>query len=401
MIKGLRLKLIAITMILLTVMLLVILGCIYHSTYVGMMENSMSTLQSAFMEPGGFGRPGKPDHFATTPCFILELMPDGHLRVMGNDYYDLDDQEALLELLKEAEERNTETGILMHRGLRFLRHGGRGTQYAFLDISRQIETMNRLNLSCACIFVAGVLGCFLISLLLTRWAVRPVEQAWEQQRQFVADASHELKTPLTVILTNAELLDSEEYDQPSKERFASSILTMARQMRGLVEELLDQARVDSGTDKTERVSLNYSRLVSDAVLPFEPVYFEEGRELRSSVEPEIMLTGSPEHLRRVVEILLDNGCKYSTPGGTVELSLSRQGRVNCLLTIRSPGETMTEQQCRDIFKRFYRGDETRSMNRSYGLGLSIAQGIVERHRGKIWAQSRDGVNTFFVSLPLR
>lgn len=400
MIKRLRLKLIAITTVLLTVVLLVILGFLYHFTRVGLVEDSMSALQAAGAELGHF-RPGKEDRFTSGPCFMVERTPDGRLIAAGSDYYDLSDQDALMELLVEAEQSRKNSGVLEGRQLRFLREDrGPGVKYVFMDISREMQTLSRLNLTCVIILIAGVIGVFFISVLLARWAVRPVERAWNQQRQFVADASHELKTPLTVILTNAELLRSDEYDERSKGRFTESILTMSRQMRGLVEELLDQARVDSGTDKTERVSLNYSRLVSDAVLPFEPVYFEEGRELRSSVEPEIMLTGSPEHLRRVVEILLDNGCKYSTPGGTVELSLSRQGRGNCLLTVRSPGETMTEQQCRDIFKRFYRGDEARSMNRSYGLGLSIAQGIVERHRGKIWAQSRDGVNTFFVSLPL-
>ena len=401
MIKRLRLKLIAITMVLLTVMLLVILGCIYHFTYAGIMESSMSALQTAGVELELHGRPGKPERFTTSPCFVLKLTPEGRLLAVGSNYYDLEDREELIELLNEAEETGTKSGLLEERALRCLRlEDGRNVRYAFMDVSAEIDTLNRLNIICAAIFVAGLVGFFCISILLTRWAVHPVERAWEQQRQFVADASHELKTPLTVILTNAELLQSEEYDSESKSRFTDSILTMSRQMRGLVEELLDQARVDNGMAQAEKMRLDFSKLVSDAVLPFEPVYYEEGRELTSEVEPGILLTGSSAHLRRVVEILLDNGCKYSTPGGIVELRLERQGRGNCLLSVRSPGVAMTEQQCRDIFKRFYRADQARSMNRSYGLGLSIAQGIVEQHRGKIWAQSRDGYNTFFVSLPL-
>jgi signal transduction histidine kinase len=255
--------------------------------------------------------------------------------------------------------------------------------------------LKRMHWTSLMILLAGMLIFFGFSVLLTRWTVRPVEQAWEQQRQFVADASHELKTPLTVILTNAELLHG-EYDAQSKEQFADSILTMSRQMRGLVEELLDQARVDN--TQIQHRKLDYSKLVEDAVLPFEPVYFEAGRRLQCHVEPGIGAMGNAEHLRRVVEVLLDNGWKYSSPGGVVELNLSRQGRGS-LLSVRSPGITMTEQQCHDIFKRFYRMDQARTMNRSYGLGLSIAQGIVQQHRGKIWVQSQGGYNTFFVSLP--
>ena len=400
MIKRLRLKLIAITMVLLTVMLTVILSFIYHFTRTGLVDRSLNDLQAASVELG-LNHPGKPERFTQSPCFVLALLPNGTFTGAGSDYYDMDDHEELQEIFEEAQEMGSDMGLLEDRALQFLRlEGGPGTRYAFIDISDEIQTLSRLNVTCAIIFVAGLVGFFCISVLLTRWAVRPVEQAWNQQRQFVADASHELKTPLTVILTNAELLRSEEYDAESKDRFADSILTMSRQMRGLVEELLDQARVDNGMARAEHAKMDYSKLVSDAVLPFEPVYFEEGRELRSTVEPGIVLTGSTAQLRRVVEILLDNGCKYSTPGGIVELRLERQGRGSCLLSVRSPGVSMTEQQCRDIFKRFYRADQARSMNRSYGLGLSIAQGIVEQHRGKIWAQSRDGMNTFFVSLPI-
>ena len=401
MIKRLRRKFVAITAVLLTVVLVVIVCCIYHFTRMGLEERSMAALQSAGAELGPPDRHGKPGKLATSPCFLLEISPDGKLKAVGPDYYDLDDRDTLLALLEEAEEMDTQSGLLEQRQLRFLRlDNGPGVCYAFMDISGELDTLARLNATCVIILVAGVLGFFGISVLLARWAVRPVEQAWEQQRQFVADASHELKTPLTVILTNAELLRSNEYDERSKLRFADSILTMSLQMRGLVEELLDQARVDNGLSNAEKTRIDYSKLVSDAVLPFEPVYFEAGRELRSTVQPGITVTGSADHLRRVVDILLDNGCKYSSPGSVIELRLERQGRGSCLLSVSSPGEAMSEQQCLDIFKRFYRANQARTMNRSYGLGLSIAQGIVQQHRGRIWAQSRDGINTFYVNLPM-
>lgn len=401
MIERLRRKLVAITAVLLTVVLVVIVCCIYYFTRMGLEERSMAALQAAGAEPATHDRPGKPEKFTTSPCFVLEIGPDGRLKAVGPDYYDLDDLEELLAILEEAQGSGAKSGMLMQRQLRFMRiDGGPGVRYAFMDASGEIDTLSRLNVTCAVILAVGIVGFFCISVLLGRWAVRPVERAWEQQRQFVADASHELKTPLTVILTNAELLRSNEYDEQHKLRFADSILIMSLQMRGLVEELLDQARVDNGLEHMEKIRLDYSRLVSDAVLPFEPVYFEAGRELHSIVQPGITVTGSSSHLRRVVDILLDNGCKYSAPGSVVQLRLERYGRGNCLLSVSSPGEAMTEQQCLDIFKRFYRVNQARTMNRSYGLGLSIAQGIVQKHRGKIWAQSRDGINTFYVNLPM-
>ena len=403
MIKRLRIKLVAITMSLLMVMLLLILGFVFHLTRTGLESSSLDVLQAVEPDRGGPGSPGKPGRPGNPmgPCFILEISPDGKFTAIGSDYYDLDDMDALLPILDKAQRTGDDHGVLRDQALRFLElEGGPGMRYAFTDITAELRTLQRLNITCAIILFAGMLCLFGISVLLARWAVRPVEIAWDHQRQFVADASHELKTPLTVILTNAELLQSDEYDEASKRRFSDSILTMSRQMRGLVEQLLNQARVDSDTPQAQPVPIDLSKLAADVVLPFEPVYFEAGRELRSTIEPGIQLSGNPGQLRQVVDILLDNGCKYSTPGSVVTLTLSRTGRNHCLLQVSSPGAPMTEAQCRDIFKRFYRGDEARSMNRSYGLGLSIAQGIVRQHRGKIWAQSRNGNNTFFVSLPL-
>lgn len=397
MIKKLRRKFTVITTVLLAAILLVILIFMYQSAKTALEENAWERLRGASAQLGLHLRPGGNKEWELRSCFILYRSPDGELMAVGNTYYELDDPQQLTELLEKTRDTGLEQGVLQDENLRFLRiRDGWGMSYAYTDISSEQAVLTQMQLTGMGILLVGALAFLLLSVLLARWAVRPVEQAWDQQRQFVADASHELKTPLTVILTNAELLQSEEYDAENKAKFAASILTMSRQMRGLVEELLDQARVDNTVQ--EHRKLDYSKLISDTVLPFEPVYFEAGRELVCHIEPGITATGKVEHLRRVAEILLDNGCKYSTPGGVVELKLCRQGRGS-LLSISSPGVTMTQQQCQDIFKRFYRMDQARSMNHSYGLGLSIAQSIVRQHRGKIWVQSRDGINTFYVSLP--
>ena len=223
-------------------------------------------------------------------------------------------------------------------------------------------------------------------------------QTSEQKRsRFVSDASHELKTPLTVILTNAELL-REKSENTDQQRFSESIVTMSNQMRGLVDSMLHLARADSGYAEGERERLDFSAVLEQAVLPFEPLYFEAGLTLESTLQPGISVKGNADQLRRVAEILLDNALKYASPGGTVQVELESRG-FQCCLRVASPGQMLTARQCRDIFKRFYRVDSTRSANRSYGLGLAIAERIVSDHRGKIWAEGRDGVNTFYVNLP--
>ena len=401
MIRRLRRKLVTITMVLLSAVLLAIMICVYLLTSAGLEADSLKSLQAAQSElMDNHKGPGGKIRTTVSPCFILEQKPDGTFIAVGSTMYDLSDKEELEQILREAVETGQQSGVLEEQQLRFLElESGPDHLYAFMDISSEQDTLSRLRLICLVIFSAGLIGIFCISVLLTRWAVRPVEKAWEQQRQFVADASHELKTPLTVILTNAELLSDPDYDTTSRERFAGNILTMSRQMRGLVEELLDQARIDNGIVREKQERLDLSKLAEESVLIFEPVYFEAGRMLESDIQPALTVNGSRDHLRRVVEVLLDNGCKYSTANSTVHIRLARHGK-NALLSVSSQGNPLTEQQCKDIFKRFYRADTARAMNRSYGLGLPIAQGIVEQHKGRIWAESKDGWNTFLVTIPL-
>lgn len=180
-----------------------------------------------------------------------------------------------------------------------------------------------------------------VSLLLARWAVRPVELAWERQRQFVADASHELKTPLTVILSNAQLLGEAEGDPALRSRLRENILSMSARMRSLVESLLDLARVDSGLAGQTLSRVDLSRVVSEAILPFEPLFYERGLALSSSVEPGIAVKGSAERLSQAVGVLLDNAQKYASPGGSVSVTLSRQGRGHCLIAVENSGEPLS------------------------------------------------------------
>lgn len=400
MIKRLRWKFVCINMMIVTVMLLVIFGMVLHFTQESLENQSLSVMESV-IELGRHqpGRPGEDTHKTQLPFFVVTVDPDGEMTASSGGYYDLSDEEAVLNIIQDAQKTGKETGILKAYNLRFQKQSTPlGQMLVFVDISSEIATMKGLVKSSVKICIVSFFLFFGISVLLARWAIQPVETAWNQQRQFVADASHELKTPLTVIMTNAELLQSGNYSEEERGRFTDSILTMSHQMRGLVESLLELARVDNGAVQMTFAELEFSRLVGDAMLPFEPLYFEQGLELSCDIEEGIKLKGSQSHLRQVIDILLDNAMKYSAPQGKVAVSLKKQGR-NCLLSVSNPGEPISPEDLKNIFKRFYRVDKVRSMNHSYGLGLSIAEGIVAEHHGKIWAESANGVNCFFVLLP--
>lgn len=419
MIKRLRLKFIIITMTIITAMLTILLLSHYDFTVDGLIQHHINALEEAARDyrngpPPGFeemdmGSPGggKPDWEGRGKdgpgrphlCFILQLDSQGNLEFDGRGYLNLTDREMLLDIYQRAAEKNSDTGVLWDYELRFLRSGGPEQPfYVFTDISSEIESMQEMGRNTILIWFLGLVCFLLLTIGLAHWAVRPVEKAWEQQRQFVADASHELKTPLTVILTNAEML-RETADSTEQQKFADSIVTMSVQMRGLVENMLQLARADSGQTADEREKLDWSALVEQTILPFEPLFFEAGLTLESSIRPGMVLTGNAVQLRRVAEVLLDNALKYASPGGSVQVKLESRG-CQCCLRVASTGQTLTPEQCRNIFKRFYRIDPARSRDGSYGLGLSIAARVVSDHRGKIWAEGRDGVNTFYVNLPL-
>ena len=141
--------------------------------------------------------------------------------------------------------------------------------------------------------------------------------------------------------------------------------------------------------------VDFSELVSDAALSFQLLYEEKERELRCAVQDGIQIQGSEQHLYQVMDVLLDNALKYSVPGGPVRVELTGSGK-SCVLSVASPGDPISKEDLKNIFKRFYRADKARAMNGSYGLGLSIAESIILAHKGKIWAESEQGYNTFFV-----
>ena len=227
-----------------------------------------------------------------------------------------------------------------------------------------------------------------------------METAWRQQKQFVADASHELKTPLTVILTNTELLQSPDYDEAQKQQFTDGIRTMAQQMRALVERLLELARAENARPQAAFAPVCLSEVAETSALLFVAALFVRGLTLETQVEPKLTVSGDERQLGQLVEILLDNARKYAS-GGTVRLQLQRSGRHSCHLSLENEGPALSPQQLQEIFKRFTRADPARTRSGSFGLGLAIAQAIVQAHHGKIWAESRDGRNTFHVELPLR
>lgn len=405
MIRKLRWQFVAACMGLIAAVLAIVFGCVWASAQNALEHSSHMALEQALSRRGGDLLPGfrqnGGDDQVLLPYFTVQVWGTT-VYVTGGTYSGLEDTDALTAILTDCLSQEADEGSLPGYALRYLRQDdGLYTQIAFVDISLETAALRQMMASYLRIGLLSLLLLAGASFLLSLRVTRPVERAWRQQRQFVADASHELKTPLTVIMANAELLQSPDYDSESKCQFSDSILTMSRQMRDLVERLLDLARTDNGQGKLAFSPLDLSDLVEKALLPFEPVFFEKGLRLSSQIQRGITVSGSGQQLRQVLDILLDNARKYTAARGDVVLRLERIHKHHCRLTVSTAGEGLSDADLKNIFKRFYRVDKARSRDGSFGLGLPIAESIVQAHHGRIWAESQNGVNTFFVELPIK
>lgn len=247
---------------------------------------------------------------------------------------------------------------------------------------------------------AVVLLVFLaIAVLFSRWALKPVQEAWDRQQRFIADASHELKTPLTVILTNASILESHpESSVADQQQWIASTQTEARRMQSLVEGLLQLARFDQAVE-TQREEIDLSDLVEREALAFEPVAFERQLEVVTAIQPGLALQANRERLERLCAILMDNACKHGAPGTAITVSLAREGSWG-RLAVANQGKPIPAEDLPFIFDRFYQADRSRSGDgpAGFGLGLSIAREIIGDLGGTLSATSTESDGTEFCAL---
>lgn len=401
MIRKLRIKFIIIIMSVVTVIFAVIFLGVLHFTRMNMERMSIQMMSSMAFRPMDAGPVNIPADDVRLPFFKLMINGNGDITTSGGGYYDLTDQALLQELLDAVSSQGKDVGMIHKYNLRYYTTGRDNPRtIVFADTSNEKTMLRGLILNSIIVGFIGYAVFFLISLLLAKWVTKPVEKALNEQKQFIADASHELKTPLTVIMTNVEMLEDSNYSDADKDKFTKNILSMSKRMRGLVESLLELARMDNRSSAGTNDIIDYSKLVSDSILPFEPMFFEKDMQLAVDISKNINVEGDKNKLRQVMTILLDNALKYYDPEYAVSIKLLRQG-THALLSVSGRGEPLSKEDLKNIFKRFYRIDQSRSGGESYGLGLSIAESIVNEHNGKIWAESEKGYNTFHVSLNIR
>jgi len=407
MIKTLRKKFILINMLLVSVVLVIVFTAQCYTRYRQIQGENIKTLQMALdrrddQKPRRFevGQGPSPD-FARSHMFVARVAPDGTSRLVMEDNVSVS-EEQLGQIVAGAMENGKTEGLLSGWSLRYMmRSEDGGTRIAFLDVSDDISSIRNTVLLSALFCTLSIAAFFAISLFLSSWVLRPVEQAWRQQKRFVADASHELKTPLTVILANIGILKSKGPSTIGEQTvWIENTEAEAKRMKGLVDDLLFLAKTDNAKNTAVYDKVNLSDVFFSTALALESLAFERDVGLDTDgVAPNVDVAGDAGQLRRLVGILLDNAIKYSAESDVVTLTLMRK-QNKAVLTVHNWGISITSEDLEHLFERFYRADRSRSKE-GYGLGLSIARSIVKAHKGTISVESvSDKGTTFTVEIPL-
>ena len=409
MIRKLQIKFVAMCMAMVTAVLAVVFFSAFASARQNIQLISTEVLERVLRESSS-NLQSRPDigldlgdRVVQLPYFTVDVWQQGgsySAYVTGGTYADLEDTEELAAILTDCLSQEQSQGTIDGYNLRYLRQdNGLYQKLAFVDMSMEQATLREMMGSYLQIGAAAMLLLLGVSILLSRWATRPVERAWRQQRQFLSDASHELKTPLTVILSNAELLESAQLpERPA--RWTDNIRSEAGRMKSLVEEMLTLARADNMVRTVVLEEVSLSDLAADCTLSFEPVAFEAGKPLQEDLAEGVTVMGDREKLRQVIAILLDNAVKYGAAGGAITLTLQKTDR-QARLTVANPGEPIPPQQLRRLFERFYRADASRGEQSGFGLGLPIAATIAAEHKGTLKAESDAASTRFILTLPLK
>ena len=410
MIRKLQIKFVAMCLAMVTAVLAVVFFSAFTSAKQNIQLISREVLERVLRESASSlqSRPeiglDLGDRVVQLPYFTVDVwqQSDGTYSayVTGGTYADLEDTEELAAILTDCLAQEQTQGTIDGYDLRYLRQdNGLYQKLAFVDMSMEQATLQEMMLSYLQIGAASLVLLLGVSVLLARWATRPVEKAWRQQRQFLSDASHELKTPLTVILSNAELLESAHLDERPA-RWTDNIRSEAGRMKSLVEEMLTLARADNAVRTAVLEEVSLTDVAADCALSFEPVAFEAGKPLEEDLAEDVTVLGDREKLRQVIAILLDNAVKYGAAGGTITLTLQKTDR-QARLTVANPGAPIPQEQLSRLFERFYRADASRGEQSGFGLGLPIASTIAAEHKGTLRAES-DAVSTrFTLTLPLK
>lgn len=404
--KKLKNKVFCVLFFILTLFLLTILLIFNYQDYnreKNDIRNHLMRMDSNIIKPGNLPEFG-------------EMEEKGQKIFMDLEVYTvlLDQNNSVIEVINHSEEGLSDNevqkiaeNIITNQQLKSLSVGNlyfddysfsfkKNHSLVIIDNQKTQERLISLLQSSIIIFILLEIVILYVSLKLTSWMIKPVLETFEKQKQFITDASHELKTPLSVIMASADALEND----PNEKKWLNNIKSESERMNRLISSLLNLARVENGVTKDECSEINLSKLIEMSVLTFEGMIYEKNIELEYKIEGNLNLTCNPDQIKQLMAILIDNAIKHSEKKGKIKVSLKKE-RNSYIVEVANKGKAIPKGEEKRIFERFYRVDEARNRNDNrYGLGLAIANNIVLNHNGEISAKSEGDYTTFKVEFKM-
>lgn len=337
-----------------------------------------------------------------TPLFIATVDPkDGNIISLIKSNVSIDDDD-LNHAVQTAVNNKTNSGEIKSLNLRFLKKANpESIKISFMDISR--ETASKASLLLVLFFTLcfALLAFLLISIILSSIALKPVATTWNAQKQFIADASHELKTPLTVLLANMDILENNSQDTiKNQEKWINGSKQVALNMKNLIEEMLFLAKSDAGKINLSLEKVDVSDTLVSKILSMEAIAYEKNISMDyDDIEENLFTKADEKQLSQIFAILIDNALKYSYENTTINYHLKKE-QDKIKFAINNKGDIISKEDSKYIFERFYRVDKSRSREKGgYGLGLSIAKKIADENKIRIWVESdNENSTTFYLSM---
>jgi signal transduction histidine kinase len=377
-------------------------SAILISTYSGNRSRSFKLLYMIADEYTRSAKDEKPqqgEQFDRVRSFIIKLDAEFNIKEakFNSDFYTVEDIENYASDIIESGAEQGAVGDMLF----VVRVIPDGQIIAVIDNSVENSMFRELLLTVLLAGIVGAVVLFGVVWLLSYWVIKPTAEAFKKQKRFISDASHELKTPLTIISAGTELLEkqlNEETASPAMSKWISDIKSQTDKMSALVSDLLSLSKIDEDTAPKSNVSFDLSKTVLSEILSFESVAFENGKTFTYAVCPNLSYTGSPREISNMISILCDNAIKHSDSNGTIKAALVKQG-AHPAFSVFNTGGAIKEEEIKLLFERFYRSDGARAESVGSGLGLSILEALAKRNNWKITVKTdNESAITFSVIL---
>lgn len=410
MIRDLRKKFILVAMLSTMLVLTAIMGVVNFSNYREMLDRADEMTALLEQNDGKFPEepswheqddtetpPAKPENdekdksrFSVetpfeTRYFTVTVDENGEVTDCDLDRIAAVDEETAEEYTQTAQQKNKTTefqGIYRYR----VTETEDGAKYVFLDCRREISNFRTVLVTTISVSLLGLAAVFVLVVIFSRMVFRPVEESIQKQKRFITDASHELKTPLTIIDANTEVMEMES----GESQWTKSTRKQIQRLSGLVQQLVTLSRLDEEKGLEEKCEFNLSEAVSECVQPYESLAQTREKNLTLNIEENLTYTGDERSIRQLAGILMDNAVKYSSENGNITLTLKRKGK-KLFLEVYNDADDLPQGKLDVLFERFYRLDSSRNSGTGgSGIGLSVAKAIVQAHKGKITAENKNG-----------